>query len=55
MTADVISLADYRASRAPKRDCMAEALEIQEAFIKSLGLRTETAMERLSQIPCDSE
>jgi hypothetical protein len=55
---NVVSLADYRAkrsSRADVRDCLAEARQIEAELIEILAGRCDAAMDRLAQIPCDSE
>jgi hypothetical protein len=57
---NVVSLADYRAKRSSHdgvRDVMAEAWKIHDELVEILerNKRTKTAMERLAQIPCDSE
>jgi hypothetical protein len=55
---NVVVLADYRAKRSSHdgvRDVMAEARQIQAELIEILAGRCDAAMDRLAQIPCDSE
>jgi hypothetical protein len=55
---NIVVLADYRAKRSSHdgvRDVMAEARQIQAELIEILAGRCEEAMDRLAQIPCDSE
>jgi hypothetical protein len=58
MSEVVVSLADYRAKRLSSdevRDCLAEARQIEAELIEILAGRCDAAMDRLAQLPSDSE
>jgi hypothetical protein len=55
---NVVSLADYRVKRLSSdevRDCLAEARQIEAELIEILAGRCDAAMDRLAQLPSDSE